>query len=399
MRNLALLLLIAVSCNAFGQEELRSVGEHINYLHQREWVRLSPEGTIAGRLLILNEEGRVEERVGAKVVVSRDGKAVLETMADEGGKFTLAGLEPGAYAIQARGSYTMAACALHVMPSNAEHLTSDLEIFASVIAKDRAAQLLSSDLVPADLQASSDTYYRSHQQDPLAGERKFNSSHKVVLRNGTLVGRVSRPGWSFGEQDLTGTVAQIVRDGVVVAKTAVGEDGYFEFPNVVPGVYDLFVNGDDGLAVLAFEAVAGSDSLAVSSSDIRMVSTRLGMFADCLCCEMIQASEINACSTCDPIVAPAPIIEEVVSIADPCGLPVDSCGCDMAPLCGGGYAGGGFHRGGGGGGFGGGGGGYGGGGLGGIGGLLGVAGLAVGVAALADDDDGGFNVNLATPIN
>ena len=62
----------------------------------------------------------------------------------------------------------------------------------------------------------------------------------------------------------------------------------------------------------------------------------------------------------------------------------------------GGLPGGGFTGGFSGGGFGGGGGG---GGLGGIGGLLGVAGLAVGVAALADDDDSGFNVNLATPVS
>lgn len=402
MRKLVCLLLVALSCKAYGQEELRSVvdqpvtvgSDHINFLHQREWVRLSPAGTIAGRLLVLNQSGETEGRIGAKVVVSRDGKPIYESTTDAGGKFELTGLKPGTYAIQCRGDYTFAAYALHVLPAEASHLTTDLEIYASVIPEGRAAELLAGDMVPGDMQAGSGAYYRSFEKDPIANERKFNNSHKVVLRDGSLVGRVSRPGWTFGEQDLSGNVAQIVQDGKVVGKAAVGKDGYYEIKNVRPGVYDLFVNGDDGLAVLSFEAVLANEPVVSKSNSIRMVSAQIGMASDCLCCEMIQAPEINACSTCAPIVAPMPIYEEIVAVGEPCGLPVDSCGCGAAPACGGGYAGG---FGGGGGGFGGGGGG---GGFGGIGGLLGVAGLAVGVAALADDNnnDSGFNVNLATPI-
>jgi hypothetical protein len=401
MRKLVCLLLVAVSCNAYGQELLRSVvdqpaasgGEHINYLHQREWVRLGATGIIAGKLLVLSESGQTEGRVGAKVLVSKDGQAIMETITDEGGSFELTGLKPGTYAIQSRGDYTFAAYALHVLPADATHLSADLEIYASVIPEERAAELLAGDLVPSDLQSAGEEYYRSFSKDPIASERKFNNSHKIVLRDGTLVGRVSRPGWTFGEQDLTGTVAQIVQDGKVIAKSAVGQDGYYAIRNVQPGVYDLFVNGDDGFAVLSFEAVAASESVAQNSSGVRMVATQMGMASDCLSCELIQAPEMNACSTCAPIAPPMPMIEQVVAVNDPCGLPVDACGCGAAPACGGGYAGGfGGGMGGGGGGFGG------GGGLGGIGGLLGIAGLAVGVAALADDDSG-FNVNVATPIN
>lgn len=398
MRKFVCLMLVAISCNAYGQEELRSVvdqpvstgSEHINFLHQREWVRLSADGSIAGKLSVLSPSGETEGRIGAKVIVSRDGKAFTETSTDERGAFTLTGLKPGTYAIQCRGDYTFAAYALHVLPADAAHLTTDLEIYASVIPEARASELLAGDLVPADLQAESSAYYRNFDKDPIADERKFNNTHKVVLRNGTLVGRVSRPGWTFGEQDLTGTIAQIVQDGKVIGKTSVNKDGYYEIQNVEPGVYDLFVNGDDGFAVLSFEAVAGNEPVASKSGSIRMVSAQIGMASDCLCCEMIQAPELNACSTCAPIAPPPmPIVEEIVAIGEPCGLPVDSCGCGAAPVCGGGYAGG----------FGGGGGGGFGGGLGGIGGLLGVAGLAVGVAALADDnDDSGFNVNLATPL-
>ncbi len=390
MRKLATLLLVAISCNAAFAQELSSVVEqintksdHINFLHQREWVRLDAKGAVAGKLMVLGEAGQTEGRIGANVVVSRDGKVVLETKTDVGGAFELNGLKPGTYAIQCRGEYTFAAYALHVLPSDASHLTSDLEIYASVIPEQVATQLLAADLVPADLQSGADVYYRDYEKDPIAAERQFNNSHKVVLREGTLVGRVSRPGWTFAEQDLSGTVAQIVQSGKVVAKTAVNKDGYYEIKNVKPGVYDLFVTGNDGFAVLAFEAVASNEPVASKAGLVRMVSTQVGMASDCLCCEMIQQPEITCCAP------PVPTIIEEVAVVDPCGVPTDACGCGAAPVCGSGYSGG-FS-----GGYGGGGGG---GGFGGIGGLLGVAGLALGVAAIADnDDDSGFNVNLATP--
>ena len=59
----------------------------INALHQHEWVRLDDNGMILGTLSVLNEDGQSEGRVGAKVVISRDGRAVLETISDEGGRF------------------------------------------------------------------------------------------------------------------------------------------------------------------------------------------------------------------------------------------------------------------------------------------------------------------------
>lgn len=359
----------------------------INLLHQREWVRLDDNGNVTGKLSVLNAEGAVEGRVGSKIVVSRNGKAVLETISDVDGAFVLAGLKPGAYAIQSRGDFTFAAYALHVLPAASKHLATDLEMYASVIPSQRASELLNSSMVPVDLDAGQDVYYREFAKDPLAEKREFNKSHKVALRDGALVGRVSRPGWTFGEQDLTGTIAQIVREGKVVAKTPVGKDGYYRVEKLEPGVYDLFVSGDDGFAVLAFEAVESNEPVASKNGTAaRLVSTQVGMASDCLSCEMIYQPEFNACSSCQ--VAQAPILSEC-----------DNCG-EAAPVMGGGFAGpGGFAGGGAGGGFGGGAGGGGGGfgaAGGGIGGLLGIAGLAVGITALSNNDS--FNANLGTLI-
>lgn len=397
----ALLGLCAAAMPALAQEEVApsilegtevQAPDMINLLHQREWVRLDNDGIVKGTLLTLEQDGTKVGRVGAKVVVSKDGKALFETVSDVGGEFSIEGLKPGTYALQSRGDLTFAAYALHVLPSNTKHLTTDLEVLACVIPEAKATELIAMDAAPADWEGVQDVYYRHHEKDPIANDRKFNNSPQIVLRDGDLVGRVSRPGWTYGEQDLTGTVAQIVRDGEVLRKAAVSKDGYYIVKDLEPGVYDLFVSGDDGFAVLAFEAVAAKEPVAVNGMAPRFVSAQIGMASDCLCCELIHQPEITACSTCQEV-----IVEEIVAI-EGCGCEVDACGCGApSPMMGGGFAGGGGFYGGGGG-FGGGGGGFGGGGgLGGLGGLLGVAGLAVGVAALADDDDG-FNIPPASPL-
>lgn len=396
-RKLNFLLVAAMlSAPALAQEVLpvldSETPELINELHQREWVRLDENGMISGRLLVIGEEGSTP-RVAANVIISRDGETIQATKSDIGGVFEFEGLEPGTYALQVTGDLTFAAYALHVLPSSNEHLSSQLEVLASVVPAARVKELIGSDLLPS-WKEDEQEYYRSHEKDPIADSRRFNESHRIALRDGDLVGRVSRPGWDFADQDLTGTIAQLVREGDVVSKVAVGEDGFFRFDNVSPGIYDMFVSGDDGFAVVAFEAVMPQESVASKDGKVSFVSTQVGMSTDCLCCEMIQQPEITCCE---------PIIEEiVVDSCNTCG--VDPCGCgevlvEDPGLQGGGFGYGGYGYGGFGGGFGGGAGGGGGyaGGAGGIGGLAGAAGLAVGIAALSDDDDG-FNVNLASLI-
>jgi hypothetical protein len=356
----------------------------INQLHQREWVRLDAEGNVRGTLMTLAADGSEGGRVGAKIVLSKDGEVLFETKSDVGGEFSISGVEPGTYALQVVGDVTRAAYALHIMPNDEAHLSSDLQVYASVIRKDRANELLTSNLAP-EWEAGQDLYYRSYEADPIADSREFNTSHHVVLRDGNLVGRVSRPGWTFAEQDLTGTVAQIVREGDVVATAAVNRQGFFTVQDLKPGVYDLFVSGDDGYAILAFEAVEPMEPVASASDGaVRFVSTQVGMATDCLCCEMVHQPETICCE----------VVEEVIEPVCECGT--DPCSCGQtdpcgSPVCGGGFAGhgGGFYGGGGGGG-----------GFGGIGGggLLGAAGLAVGIAALATQDDDGFNQNIPTPI-
>ncbi len=368
---LAILSLIAglTSSSINAQEEVKpavSIVEQaksglINQLHQREWVQLDARGQVNGRLGVLDMAGEFVPKASVKITVSQSDKVVQEVVTGQDGKFSMNGLATGTYAFTCRSAGAFAAYALHVLPHNSSgKLSSHLEVVASIVGDKGAEEIVRSHAIPNEIAAT--TYYRSFQRDPLADAREFSDSPAISLRaDGRLVGRVSKPGWSFSEQDLTGNVAHILQRGNLVAHVPVSKDGYFEVPGFKPGVYDLIVAGDDGVAALGFEAVSPEQKLAEKKGNSRFVSMQGAAPVDSLCCEMVE----------QPCCGGEVISETVVG----------------APMDGGFVAGGGF-AGGGGGGFGGGGGGGGGlGGIGGLGGLLGIAGLAVGVAALADDDD------------
>ena len=47
----------------------------------------------------------------------------------------------------------------------------------------------------------------------------------------------------FAEQDLSGSVAQVVRSGQVVAQAMVTRDGNYRIEGLEPGIYDMVISG------------------------------------------------------------------------------------------------------------------------------------------------------------
>lgn len=351
-------------------EALKGGPDIINRLHQREWVRLHEDGKVYGRVVVIENKGNLSGRVDNNVILSRDGKIVQQTKSGTDGWFELEGVEPGTYALQAVGEYSFATFALHVLPADASHLASSLDVYTTTIGN-KVRDLLISSMVPTELQVGKDQYYRSHSHDPIAVSRQFNRDHQVKLQDGNLIGRVSRPGWSFNEQDLSGTIAHVLKGGDVVQKAQVDKDGYYKIEGLSPGIYDMLVAGVDGYAAFKFEAVsefsAEETHVTSKSNDVHLVSTGSDLTkfvsmvqSDCLNCELVSQADVLPTAT----VAEGAVAGE----CDTCGV-VESVGGGSAPCCGGGYAGGG--GGGGGGGF------FGG------GGMLGLASTAGGVVALA----------------
>ena len=69
------------------------------------------------------------------------------------------------------------------------------------------------------------------------------------------------------------------------------KDGFFKVTNVKPGVYDLFVGGDDGIAVVGFEAIAMDDKTVANSKENPLLVAAQTEVSNTLCCELVQPSD------------------------------------------------------------------------------------------------------------
>jgi hypothetical protein len=387
-RNIVTASLACLSCVAaslFGQESLptgeTSVlkvatadvanlpanAELINNSIVSQWLSLDAQGGLNGSLGGLYAAGAWVARPGVNVALGYNGRLIAESISDEDGKFRLTNFRPGTYAFIAASDQSFAAFAVHVYPSGSE-LPSSFQVTATKMPLGLAAEIARGFWAPG---LSAQDYYRVLPNDPLSGNRQSSTASRVRLVDGNLTGRVSKPGWSFNEQDLTGNVANVVFGGAVVATAPVTRDGYFTIKNLSPGIYDILVAGDDGVAAIGFEAVGPQPLASQEPSKVRFVSQPV--VADSLNIELIHHGDAFLFTS--ELVMGEPILDPAFG----------------APAFGGGFPGGGV-----GGGMGGGGAGGGVGGLGGLGGLLGIGGLAAGIAALSNDDS--FNANLATDL-
>ncbi|MCC6510992.1 MAG: carboxypeptidase regulatory-like domain-containing protein [Pirellulaceae bacterium] len=341
---------------------------HLNPLHQEEWVVLDASGSVRGQVAQLTAEGtsRPVERV--TLHLSRNGAPVANVITDPEGRFVLPGLGVGTYGLIGRSDRTIAAFALHVLPAGAStRLDSDFVVYGTTTYGPIINEVFRAHTVPGNGEA----VYPDFRTDPVGDARRFSDNSQIALRaNGLLAGRVSKPNGLNGE-DLSGNVVHILKNGVIVGHEPTNARGEFQVASMSPGVYDFVVAGKDGIAAGSFQAIDGAGLAQKASASTRLV-TAVQPPADSLNVELVPADDFGNAELVDPVVIEEP---------------------GFFPIPGGGFAGpGGFAGGGAGGGFGGGaGGGAGGGGIGGIGGiggLLGIGGLAAGVAALASDDDG-----------
>ncbi len=371
----------SISALALGQNPVAELTQRIdpaaaylNPLQTNQWIGLNADRSISGKLVTFDGASEVLPRRAVAVSLVQRGKTISQVMTDADGEFQFKDIAPGIYNFVAASEYCFATYAIHVLPSGSGS-PSSFEACAATIPSAQALELIKESWVPSESYNA-----KRFDKDPLGEKRVVSTSSRVLLQNGDLHGQVSRPGLPISEQDLTGNVAHVFKAGQSVAAAPVGRDGKFRIVNLEPGAYDLAVVGEDGNAVVGFEAV-GPKPIAIDQSGDS--GHRLVSFQD-------LGNSLNV----ELAVPSVPGSEEVPPPVE------DTVVLDQGfgqPFMGGGFAApGGFGGGFGGGGVGG--GGVGGGGRvgGGIGGLLGIAGLAVGIAALSSNDD--FNPGLATII-
>jgi hypothetical protein len=352
---------------------LVSAENFLNPLHQEEWVVLDANGNIGGQFVQLSSDGTPKPVGQVTLYLTRNGAPLATVVSQADGKFVLPGLGVGTYGLVGRSERSLAAFALHVLPSGASaKLDSDFTIYGTTMNGATFEEVLRAHTVPG---ASGS--YPDFRTDPVGDARKFSPNSQVQLRsNGTLTGRISTPS-GFGGADLSGNVVHIIRNGIVIGHEATNVKGEYQVPGLDGGVYDFIVAGKDGVAAGSFVAVQGAGVAQRAANGKTFVAAQ-NQGADSLNVELIPSSDFYAGGVEE---VPQSVVQEP----------------GFFPIPGGGFAGPGGFPGGGGGGFGGGGGGGGLGGIGGLGGLLGIGGLAAGVAALAANDNG-FNTTPASII-
>ncbi|MDX1925228.1 MAG: carboxypeptidase-like regulatory domain-containing protein [Pirellulaceae bacterium] len=358
-------LMLALCCSvSVGQETVEPEASYLNPLLINQWISLDANNSISGKLVALDEAGEAIPRPAVDVSLVQKGKTLSRAVTDADGTFSFSNIAAGSYSFVAQSEYSFAAFGIHVLPKDSGSPNS-FEACVTAVSATAARELLSENWVPSESEAP-----RFFEKDPLAGSRVVSTSSKVLLQDGGLVGQVSRAGVPLAEQDLTGNVAHIIKEGRSIAAAPVGRDGKFRIVSLDPGVYDLAVVGDDGTAMIGFEAV-GPKPIASRQANgaVRFVSIQ----------DTANQITVELADTAD--VAQQP--EEVPSVPQD----TDLTDAGITPFMGGGFSSpgmGGFSGGSAGGG---GGGGAGLGAGGGLGGLLGIAGLAVGVAAISGDDN------------
>lgn len=374
-----------------------------DHLTVPQWVNPMTEGELRGRVILPSTDGSADPIANASVVMTdRQGKT-LRARTNDAGVFTVKDVEPGVYALTARGKGVFACCAMHIVDdktASSSVLPRQVEVAAAAIdytiVKSAILRYLpptpkdnSYSILNADLQGISGR---------VVGENLF----RVKQIDGGLKGRIhvaGAEGKELGDAGLLNIF--LVHRGEVIDRVVSKRNGSFEFGDVAPGEYSILALGLSGIGMAGFELVdeevanqISADSSNASASGETLVTT----FDQCCCCCDEFAMQIAPLS--QAIVAVEEVWSEGEVISDESlpmegELAVDEFGNPISgfdqfgnPIGGGapgGAAGGGAL---GGGGFAGGAGAGAGGGIGGgLGGLASLAGLA-GIAAV-----GGGNSN------
>jgi uncharacterized membrane protein YgcG len=387
-----------------------AAGTVLNHLTMNQWVSATDSGGLSGRVVLPKPAGEAEALADVSVaILARDGE-VLRAKTNQKGEFEIAGVEPGVYALTARGDHVFAACAMHVV-SQSEVKNLDFPRTVQISMANVDYTVVNTALIrylPPSVkkqQVEYDSVNLGQLQSRVCGQDLF----RVAQDGNGMKGRLHVAGAKIGDLNAAShTNVFLFKDTMEIDRALSDDQGKFNFANLDPGFYSILAIGPNGIGLIGFELVDPA-TIQETASVVAKDGTRLvGLFGHrkhgCGCCQEFAMQVAPMPEICN-------VVEEVI-VEETCGcgeVVVDQpCGCGEAdgglvdgevlmdgygtPLAGGGY-GGGFS--GGGGGFYGGGGG-GGGFLGGGGGLGGLAGLA-GLAAVLASDNNNNTANFPIP--
>ena len=289
------------------------------------WVRLTPNGDLTGKISLIDPNGRLDGVDELTVSVYRKGEKVAETQTAADGSFTFEDLEPGVYALIARGSGGFVAYGLHALASERQaqsdsiHFVQAVEVGETLsistaavpptfeqlrgILRDNFSRIQSNFVPPGEYAA----LLQEAEADNAAGSDEPEGAEKLrgtdeLQRNPTdaaqtrpattvqvhdVVLERARRGWVirgrlYGIDPDTGrsveieagsTEVTLIQDDKRVAVDTVRAEGEFDFYGVDEGVYSLVAVGEGGFGAVAFRAVRPPENQAsAKDSHIHLVN-------------------------------------------------------------------------------------------------------------------------------
>ncbi len=334
---------------------------------EHQWVRLSGNGSVMGRVVVPRVDGIAAARGATVTLINRTGNFASEPVkSDNTGRFTLRGVGPGVYTLMIRGDDLFACCAMHVVSGDVP-IKDTFEIAAGVVDFGVVRHAMVR-YMPSVLAAEVEF---DPGDNPLATERAVGGTAVRVMQvDGGLNGRLTRAGFA-ANLGLAEANVIVYREGVEVGRAVTDEQGNFSVADLAPGSYSVFGSGQHGFGLMGLELV---DPRAVQSAAREEGSDGT------LVAQVPSVPETFVMQVA-PYTGPITVIDDrLVAEEDLGALPLGPDAALDPGLAGGPMGGGGGFAGGGGGG-----GGIGGGGFGSIA-VLGGVGAAIAIA-LADDDD------------
>lgn len=319
-------------------------------------LAVDEQGTVKGRVNVVNRDFSVSGLSALRVCLVRDGKIAHVVDSNSLGQFEFTGVEEGVYSFVATGKDGFAACGVKV-------------------AKGQGANTMEVAVVNPDFQQVREIF----EATPVAAEvlasagaeqpTRIDGNNRVSTSNGNLVGKL----FDFVSGAVSAeTKAYLLKNNVRIAEAAVDAFGQFNFAGVEPGVYEFVAAGPTGYAAVSFEAVA-QEVQAAQSADVVVEGSVVeeGVVAPAQQLDVpmtaagdhvVVGEQLN--TACDACTAGAPVVD---AYAGPMIGNDIACGAAAGGCCGasdnwGGYCGGGGGAGGG---------------YGGIGGLAGLGRLAI----------------------
>lgn len=326
-------------------------------------VRLADNGTLNGRVTLLSDSG-VTAAKKIWVYLVRNGKVVQTARPTEAGRFSVAGVPTGNYSVVVAGPEGFATYSVRVEAATEVATTDSLEIDTIAVgASDfgTVSNLLKNYSIDMKTGTLAQTAARNK-----AGVRNVSVNSAVALVsdatiNGETVVELGTDGKIAGQIRMidsksgkvvatTAGSVNFIRNGSVVATSAVDANGMYEIAGLQPGAYSVFASGVGGVAAFGVRFVAPEAPVATVAK-LTASSTSVGVMNATLALDTAAATTALA--------GVGQVVEESYVVED--------------------------RRGGGGGGPGGGGGGNA---AGIVGAALGAVGTGLGAAALADDNNG-----------